>query len=65
MRNRPSAISWCISHDSVPVAVACIRTMVRSEEPRRRRGGPMTVVALVALSVLIGAILFFTLAARP
>ena len=31
----------------------------------RRRGGPMTVVALVALSVLIGVILFFTLAARP
>ena len=35
------------------------------DEPRRRRGGPLTVVALVALSVLIGVILFLTLAARP
>lgn len=53
-------------HDSVTAGSPhAPRPMYDLEEPRRRRGGPMTVVALVALSVLIGAILFFTLAARP
>jgi len=33
------------------------------DEPRRRR--PAAIAAVVALSVLIGVILFFTLAARP
>ena len=41
------------------------KPMYDLDEPRRWRGGPLTVVALVALSVLIGVILFFTLAARP
>ena len=42
------------------------KPMYDLDEPwRRLRGGPTTVVALVALSVLIGVILFFTLAARP
>jgi cytoskeleton protein RodZ len=41
------------------------KPMYDLDEPRSRRGGPLTVVALVALSVLIGVILFFTLAARP
>jgi len=34
------------------------------DEPRRR-AGPVTIVALVAISLLIGVILFFTLSARP
>ena len=34
------------------------------DEPRRRTGS-MTIVAVVAFSVLIGVILFFTLTARP
>src|SRR6187431_1060982 len=41
------------------------KPMYDLDEPRRWRGGPLTVVALVALSVLIGVILFLTLAARP
>jgi len=53
-------------HDSVTAGSPhAPRPMYDLKESRRRRGGPMTVVALVALSVLIGAILFFTLAARP
>lgn len=53
-------------HDSVTAGSPhAPRPMYDLDEPSRRRGGPTTVVALVALSVLIGALLFFTLAARP
>ena len=54
-------------HDSVTAGSPhATKPMYDLDGPwRRRRGGPTTVVALVALSVLIGVILFFTLAARP
>ena len=52
-------------HDSVTAGSPhAPRPMYDLDEPSGRRGRPMTVVALVALSVLIGVILFFTLAAR-
>jgi len=41
------------------------KPMYDLDEPRRRRRGGPTTVALIAISVLIGVILFFTLVARP
>ena len=52
-------------HDSVTAGSSNASHSVYAFGELRSRAAPMTIVAVVALSVLLGVILLFTLSARP